>query len=115
MIKKYITTQQFCECSLHAYLLSFILVLNMELQIALAFLLMLFSVIWIFLNKYFQNIKKLPPGPTKIPIFGSLPFLPKEVKGATKRIQVWMNEQYGPICKQLLIQLYSKSNILKAH
>ena len=72
---------------------------------------MLFSVIWIFLNKYFQNIKKLPPGPTKIPIFGSLPFLPKEVKGATKRIQVWMNEQYGPICKQLLIQLYSKSNI----
>ena len=71
----------------------------MLLEFALTSTIVIVSVLWILWQQYFKKIQKLPPGPKKIPIFGSLPFLPKEVKENKKRMQVWMKEEYGPICE----------------
>ena len=45
----------------------------------------------------FISLSFLFEGPAKIPLFGSLPFLPKKVKSGEIRMSTYMKEKYGPI------------------
>ena len=50
-----------------------------------------------FWYKYLFKHKNFPPGPPRIPILGSLPFMPNSVKEQKISIQNYMNENYGPL------------------
>ena len=53
--------------------------------------------LWFLWNHSVKKGKNLPPGPKSYPFVGGLLHLPKEVKEAKKRMQVWMKEEYGPV------------------
>lgn len=45
----------------------------------------------------FGKPDKFPPGPATLPLIGSFPFLPSEVKHGKKKVQTYLQETYGGI------------------
>ena len=51
--------------------------------------------VFLFFTRYGFKPKKFPPGPPRIPVIGSLPFLPSEVKKGQKKFQTYMQEVHN--------------------
>ena len=65
--------------------------------------LLIFALVkYLFSKKWAARHPNLPPGPPRVPIIGSIPFLPKEfrVKGRglhTPKLFKYLAEKYGPV------------------
>jgi methyl farnesoate epoxidase/farnesoate epoxidase len=51
---------------------------------------------WLW-QKFTSKNNNFPPGPKSLPFFGPFPFMPEEVKKGKKRMQIYMEEEFGPI------------------
>lgn len=74
-----------------------------------------FALLAIFLYKSTRKPEKFPPGPPKLPMVGSLPYLNKS--GSFAQISIDLAKKYGPVCGLYLgrkpMVIVTDYNILK--
>nr|AKH03513.1 cytochrome P450 3075B2 [Paracyclopina nana] len=66
------------------------------LPLLLSILLISVTSIWLW-KKLVAKPDKFPPGPPRLPLIGSLPFFPAQVKNGKQKMSTWMQETFGPI------------------